>query len=112
MTDEIRWLSYSEAGRILGIKPESVTRRARNRRWQKRMGNDGVVLVGIPLTVLPRDAPPDIPLVVLPDKPDTSGLVLALETEVRVLREVIEDLRSDRDAWRDQAQRPRKWWPW
>jgi hypothetical protein len=106
-------MTYAEAGRILGIKPESVTRRARNRRWHKQLGNDGVMLVGVPLSVLPPDNPPDI----LPDNPedsdnpDTLALVMSLETEVRVLREVIDDLRADRDAWRDQAITRRRWWP-
>lgn len=33
--------------------------------------------------------------------PDTS----AIETEVRLLRERVEELRDDRDAWRAQAER-------
>jgi hypothetical protein len=49
----------------------------------------------------------------------------ALETEVRLLREMLDEMRRDRDAWRHQAERlvlpgppassssaARSWWPW
>lgn len=115
MPDEIRMMTYAEAGRILGIKPESVTRRARNRRWRKELGNDGLMRVGIPLDIIPREVPPDVPPAIPPDNPDKSidaARIASLETEVRLLRETVTDLRQDRDAWRDQAQRRRSWWPW
>lgn len=114
MADESRMLTYAEAGRILGIKPDSVTRRARNRRWHKEVGNDGLARVAVPLSIIPPDAPPalpaDDPPVILPDDP-APARIAALETEVRMLRENIVDLRADRDAWRDQAQARRRWWP-
>lgn len=120
MSDEIRMLTYVEAGRILGIKPESVTRRARNRRWKREMGNDGLMRVGVPLSVIPQDVTPEILPDVSPDvspdirRDDPAMLVriASLETEVRMLRETLTDLRQDRDAWREQAQARRRWWPW
>jgi hypothetical protein len=61
-------------------------------------------------TAAPRAAPGDIATVPLLCPPD------ALVAE---LRAVIADLRSDRDAWREQAQRlalpapgRRTWWRW
>lgn len=115
MADEIRMLTYAEAGRILGIKPDSVARRARNRRWKKEFGNDGLARVGVPVSVIPADPPgevhPDTSPEVRPESgPDAEALarIAALEVEVRMLREAADDLRQDRDAWRDMAQRP--WW--
>lgn len=113
MSDEIRMMTYVEAGRILGIKPESVTRRARNRRWRKEMGNDGFVRIGVPVSIIPekslQDNTGDISVDVLPDA-GSSVRIASLETEVRMLREALLDIKVDRDAWRDHVQR-RKWWP-
>ena len=71
MTEEF-WLTYSEAAEKLGIKIDSVKRRARARRWAKRIRNDGIAEVRIPtdalaesrqeaLTARPEDNPPHEP---------------------------------------------------
>jgi len=116
MTDQTRMMTYAEAARILGIKVESVMRRARNRKWHKELGNDGLARIAVPLSaippdnpsVLPADDPPEPPK----DDPALSARIASLETEVRMLREGMVDLKADRDAWRDQAQQRRRWWPW
>lgn len=112
MSDEIRMLTYAEAARILGIKPDSVTRRARNRRWKKEMGNDGLMRVGIPCSIIPQDVPQEVPGCIDPDifrdDPQMSVRIAVLETEVRMLREAMSDLKADRDAWRKIAERT--WW--
>lgn len=38
-------MTYAEAAERLGIKPDSVKRRARSRRWPRRVGNDGAARV-------------------------------------------------------------------
>lgn len=115
MKSETRMLTYAEAARIMGIKVESVMRRARNRKWHKELGNDGLARVAVPLAVLPSESPPDHPRDDLPGHPTENPVQLAqiaaLQTEVRMLREVMVDLRADRDAWRDVAQARRRWWP-
>lgn len=115
MVDEIRMMTYAEAGRILGIKPDSVARRARNRHWKKELGNDGLARVGVPVVAIPSDNPEEVLPDVTPEirrqsGPDAEALarIAALETEVRMLREAADELRQDRDAWREMAQRP--WW--
>jgi len=117
MADDHRLMTYAEAAKLLGIKPDSVKRRARNRKWHRQKNNEGLTLVGIPLSIIPEEAPedvlgdiqPDIPA----DNPDTALLVknAELKTENNMLRDAMDDLRSDRDAWRDMAQKRRSWWP-
>lgn len=115
MNDDVRMMTYAEAAEILGVKLDSVKRRARNRRWKRETGNDGLTRIAVPVSVLPDtsgDSPPDCPPDNTPDiREDVLRLekqVSALETEVRVLREAQADLRADRDAWREEAQR--RWW--
>jgi hypothetical protein len=93
------FLTYDEAAARLGIKADSVRRRARARKWPRRIGNDGKTQVGIPAD-LGADAPPGLP----PGAPaDTETAELRVEN--RMLRERLDELRSDRDAWREQAER-------
>lgn len=105
-------LTYADAAKLLGIKADSVARRARNRRWKRELGNDGLVRVGVPLSAIPLDIPPDIPpdvsLDIRASEAEHLAMIAALETEVRLLRENAEDLRQDRDAWRRLAER--RWW--
>lgn len=115
MPENTRMMTYAEAASALRIKPDSVARRARNRRWHKELGNDGLVRIAVPLSIIPPDSPPEVPSDISPDipddiRPDTQALarIAALETEVRILREVQDDLRADRDAWRTVAER--RWW--
>lgn len=106
------WMTYAEAGQILGIKAESVKRRARAKHWPKSLGNDGLARVRIPDPPHPGgtlgDAPEDNPPpTVLPNPPpdDTRERLVAAETEIRLLREQMADLRADRDALRDALAR-------
>lgn len=94
------FLTYEEAAERLGIKPDSVRRRARARKWPRRQGNDGKTQVGIPPDVLGADDPPGPP----PGTP-TDMEAAELRVENRLLRERLDELREDRDAWRSQAER-------
>lgn len=90
------FLTYDEAADRLGIKPDSVRRRARARKWPRRKGNDGKAQVGIPPDALGADDPPGPP-------PDTEAAELRVEN--RMLRERLDELREERNRWRDQAER-------
>ena len=94
------FLTYAEAAERLGIKPDSVRRRARLRKWPRRTGNDGLVRVGIPPDVIGADNPPGPPH---GPPPDTEAAELRVEN--RMLRERLDELRDERDKWRDQAER-------
>lgn len=100
---EHEFLTYAEAAKLLGIKPDSVRRRARANHWPRRVGNDGLAMVGIPRGLLP-DCPPGEPPGPPPGHPPDAEIA-ALRVEVRMLREQATDLREDRDRWRDQAER-------
>ena len=108
MTDDVTWLTYDEAAAALGIKADSVRRRAAARKWPRRTGNDRKARVGIPRDIIPEGIPAPTPAIT-PDNPDASGLreeLAEARTEVRMLRERIRDLKEDRDAWREIASRP------
>lgn len=114
MSDDVKIMTYADAASVLGVKVDSVKRRARNRGWKRIRGNDGLMRIGVPVEVLAlseRDNPPD-------SQPDHTGDIIrlektvsALETEVRMLRERENGLIEDRDAWKAMAQRRRSWWP-
>ena len=45
------------------------------------------------------------------DSPETLAHVAALEAENGQLRERLSEIKEDRNAWREMAQR-RRWWQW
>lgn len=99
------FLTYDEAAARLGIKPDSVRRRARARKWPRRQGNDGKAQVGIPPDVLGADDPPGFP----------SGLPLddgkeTLQVRLAVAEARLADVTADRDrlaALLEKALEPR-----
>lgn len=106
------FLTYDEAGKKLGIKPDSVRRRARARKWPRRQGNDGKAQVGIPPDILGEDSPSGDPSGHPLDKLERTAIIeqssieaAELRVENRMLREQMDELRSDRDKWREQAER-------
>lgn len=95
---EIVWLTYDEAATRLGIKADSVRRRAASRKWPRRVGNDGLARIGIPATIIPDRTPVAIPDATHenPDKSDAIRIAV-LETETAMLRERLNEMRADRD---------------
>ena len=91
------FLTYDDAAARLGILPDSVRRRARNRKWPRRTGNDGRVLVGVPLSALPPDESGDHPPGPPPGEPGDAIRIAELEVEVRLLRDQLSDTQADRD---------------
>jgi hypothetical protein len=91
------FLTYDEAAKRLGIKPDSVRRRARTRRWPRRSGNDGKALVGVPVSALPPDLSGDHPPGPPPGDPGDAIKIAELEVEVQMLRDRLTDTQADRD---------------
>ncbi len=116
---DTRWLSYEEAGHVLGIDPDSVARRARRLKWPRLPGNDGKARVAVPADVLPAsgpDAAPDQGADGAADKepysprdrgghvrPDESRTIKALEDEAAALREALARERERADRAEAQA---------
>jgi hypothetical protein len=103
--DEGRWLTYAQAGQLLGISPEAVRQLARRRAWPRRTPNayGGLATVLVPggASVRPRPAvdgvqPPyergtSEQKVSGPDRADEDG-VRAFEAVdiIRMMREAME----------------------
>lgn len=97
------FLTYDEAADRLGIKPDSVRRRARARKWPRRTGNDGKAQVGIPPDVIGADDPPGAPPGLPTDTKATDTEAAELRVENRMLREMTDELRTERDRARAEA---------
>lgn len=113
MADESEYIffTYDEAAKRLGIKPDSIRRRASARRWPKKMGNDGLARVGIPTTIIP-DAIPEITPEITPDNysireelAKTKEALARAEGYAEATASRLIDLAADRDAWKAQAER-------
>lgn len=106
-----RWLTYNEAATALGIKPDSVRRRATARKWPRRQGNDGLARVLLPPDAMPQlppdDGAVDAPAFVPALSPDPGLIERAARAEARAdaLGAQVKDLRADRDAWRAMAEK-------
>lgn len=98
------WMTYEDAGRALGIKADSVRRRAASRKWPRRRGNDGLARVGIPAEIIPDGTP-----FVTPEVPDESGRIreelAASEARLEMAERRAIELAEDRDRWRQLAEK-------
>lgn len=102
------WLTYADASKRLGIKTESVKRRARSRKWARRVRNDGIAEVCIPddaLTASRSDDLPAIPPAAPPFDPSLTERVIEAETRAAVAEARLADIQQDRDRWRELAER-------
>lgn len=102
-----QWLTYAEAAAALGIKADSVRRRATARKWPRRQGNDGLARVLLPIGIVPDRPPDDTPAPGPAVTPDLALVERAARAEAKAdaLTVQLADLRSDRDRWRDLAEK-------
>ena len=102
------WLTYADASKRLGIKTESVKRRARSRKWVRRVRNDGIAEVCIPDDALTAGRGDDLPAIPPAAPPIDTALaerVIEAETRAAVAEARLSDALVDRDKWRDMALR-------
>jgi hypothetical protein len=99
------WLTYDEAARRMGIKPDSVRRRAAAKKWPRRVGNDGLARVGLPpdrvpeiLNKIPPDYTPDESKVVVAELASAKATIAGLEARLT-------DTQTDRDHWRNMVEK-------
>jgi hypothetical protein len=118
---DARWLTYEEAGQLLGVDPDSISRRARRAGWSRQPGNDGRTRVAVPLDVLPAspadvrpksapDVEADSPAESRADKGgqasgDESRTIKALEDKLVTVREALARERERADAAQATADR-------
>jgi hypothetical protein len=106
---EYQLMTYREAASALGITVASARRLAmRNKGWPRRVCNDGLARVGIPLERLPPDDIPvvatDVPAADTPDTgSDAMGTVEALREHIDTLRDQLAKAESRADAERARA---------
>lgn len=94
--DSVLWLTYDEAASRMGIKADSVRRRASLRKWPRKIGNDGLARIGVPASAIP-DRAPDIPPALPPDSSELSALRAELSSareEAMELRKQLADARE------------------
>ncbi len=91
------WLTYEEAAARLGIKADSVRRRAASKKWARRQGNDGLARVRIPHDAI-RIPTPDATPAVTPDDPDNS-----IRDEIDQLRKALSESREELAASRAET---------
>ncbi len=106
-------MTYAELATALGITAESAQRMVARKKWPRKPGNDGKARIGVPAERLAKKEPvsPDSQEGSPPDRQDGNAIrVTALETEVRMVREMladrdrqVADLRADRDRWAEVA---------
>lgn len=102
------WMTWDEAAERLGIKVESVQRRARARRWGRMTGNDGRARVLIPPDVIPPDRAErreGVPPVILPDQSALTERAIRAEARADAAEVMLKEAREDRDRWRGMAER-------
>ena len=107
VTEDARWLSYTELAAERGISRASAIRMVRRQRWRRQTGNDGEARVLVPATALPGDRPEGSDTGQTPGHAldgDTghqglmAGALVALEDAVSALRDqlTIANARADR----------------
>src|SRR3982751_491048 len=108
--DAAVWLTYAELGDRLGISPASAKRRANRRKWSKRIGNEGLSLVAVPVEVLEagsrgRDVAGDDTEDDAGDDPSDYRLLAEyLKTELQEAKATVLTIRADlRTAEREAA---------
>jgi hypothetical protein len=98
-----RWVTYQQAGDLLGLSAEAARKRARRQRWRTQPGNDGRMLVLVP-------EQPDEPAHGRADgRPDrrTNTLLPPQLGEVEALRELAGTLQSQLAKAEATAERER-----
>jgi hypothetical protein len=101
------WLSYHDLADRLGIKPASAKRRAVDRKWPKKIGNDGRSLVAVPREIIEeaaREITGEVSGEDTGDIPSDGGaLVDHLKGELEETRRELRTVRAEAAEARDRA---------
>jgi hypothetical protein len=115
-SDQNRWLTYAEVGRLLGISPSAARMHAKRRGWQRRspnaIGAHAMVLVPDHVAVQPRAVAEQRTFVAhMVNEPNgvDQANVQAISAAIEALREqlTIANERAERAELRAEADRAR-----
>jgi hypothetical protein len=96
------WLTYHDLAARLGIKPASAKRRAIDRRWPKRIGNDGRSLVAVPREIIEEASSEIVSDIAGEVTEEIASGIMALSNHLQTeLEEVRRELRT---AWAEAAK--------
>lgn len=104
-------LTLAEAAAATGVNRSTLFRAYKNGRMSATKTDSGALEVDpaelfrvfSPVAPQPVQTTSAPQLATPPDAPSNTLQTNALEVEVRMLREMLETMRNDRDAWREQA---------
>ncbi len=102
-----QWMTYEEAGRRLGIGPESVARYARRERWPRQPGNDGKARVAIPPDFIPESAPEKRRADKVTDSAPDKNLTELLRTQIERERIRADKAEAEAQAIREEREADR-----
>lgn len=107
MSEDVRWLTYDEVARDLGITRESARQLAIRKRWARQRGNDGKARIGVPEEEFQaRTSDSTSP----PPSDDTGhdpSAVRVLERHISRLEAELQALKEERDALYDEREAER-----
>lgn len=112
MPDAVRWLTYDEVARELGITRDSARQLAIRKRWARQKGNDGRAKIGIPeeeLQARTADVTPQAPSDrtsqgLSDDTGADPSVIQVLTRHISRLETELETLKEERAAERDRVQ--------
>lgn len=101
------WETLKQAADRLGLSPEAIRQRALRGHWPRRKSNEGAALVRVPDDLTVRAYARRTPEQTAVEQPyaNTNVRVAELQVQVDMLREMLADMRQDRDHWRQTADK-------
>lgn len=130
MDEDYKFLTYKDAAIALSSTVESVRVQARRNNWPKRKNNRKQIIIGVPIDRLAKVEDTEIEI----NSSETSpNEVYALQMKIAVLevelksaidkiddvkqqcedlKQLNNDLKIDRDEWREQAKTKKRKWFW
>lgn len=101
------WETLKQAAERLGMSPEAIRQRAIRGHWPRRKSNEGAALVRVPDDISVRSYARRTAEQTPVEQPYANANVRVAELQVQVdmLREMLADMRQDRDHWRQTADK-------
>jgi len=105
MSSDYEFLTYKEIADRLGIKLPSVRQTVSRRKWRRVKQNDGTIKIEVPVSYLQRENVAVDEVIDINVDVDSVVDNERLKAENEYLKKRIADLESDRDAWKEIANK-------